>query len=97
VLEFPGYGYRRITKTLTRAGYLVNHKRVLRIMREESLLCQLKRRFVPTTDSKHSFRTYPNLLKETVLYAPDQAWLRQTGKPTSHTYDCPPALLIWRQ
>ncbi len=74
VLEFPGYGYRRVTKALVRAGYLVNHKRVLRIMREESLLCQLKRRFIPTTDSNHSFRTYPNLLKEMVLCAPDQAW-----------------------
>lgn len=46
VLEFPGYGYRRVTKALARAGYTgscaVNHKRVLRIMREESLLCQLK-------------------------------------------------------
>lgn len=74
VLEFPGYGYRRITKALARTGWVVNHKRVLRIMREESLLCQLKRRFVPTTDSNHSFRTYPNLLKEIVLDAPDQAW-----------------------
>ncbi len=74
VLEFPGYGYRRVTKALVRAGYLVNHKRVLRIMREESLLCQLKRRFIPTTDSNHSFRTYPNLLKDMVLKAPDQAW-----------------------
>jgi len=74
VLAFPGYGYRRVTKALTRAGYLVNHKRVLRIMREESLLCQLKRRFIPTTDSNHSFRTYPNLLREMALNAPDQAW-----------------------
>ncbi|HLZ09532.1 MAG TPA: IS3 family transposase, partial [Chloroflexota bacterium] len=40
VLEFPGYGYRRVAKTLHRAGQEVNHKRVLRIMREESLLCQ---------------------------------------------------------
>jgi transposase InsO family protein len=55
-------------------NWVVNHKRVLRIMREESLLCQLKRRFIPTTDSNHSFRTYPNLLQEMVLTAPDQAW-----------------------
>ena len=74
VLEFPGYGYRRVTKALARNGYCVNHKRVLRIMREESLLCQLKRRFIPTTDSNHSFRIYPNLLREMVLSAPDQAW-----------------------
>ena len=74
VLEFAGYGYRRVTKALARTGWVVNHKRVLRIMREESLLCQLKRRFVPTTDSNHPFRTYSNLLCEMVLDAPDQAW-----------------------
>ena len=33
------YGYRRVTVALTNKGYNVNHKRVLRIMREESLLC----------------------------------------------------------
>ena len=41
MLEFPGYGYRRVTKELYRRGWSVNHKRVLRIMREESLLCQI--------------------------------------------------------
>lgn len=89
VLEFPGYGYRRVTKALARAGYVVNHKRVLRIMREESLLCQLKRRFVPTTDSNHSFRTYPNLLREMVLSAPDQAWqadITYVRLPTGFAY-----------
>lgn len=75
VLEFPGYGYRRVTKALEREGWKVNHKRVLRIMREGSLLCQLKRRFVATTDSGHAFRTYPNLLKGLELTGPDQAWV----------------------
>lgn len=74
-LEFPGYGYRRVTKQLQREGWTVNHKRVLRIMREESLLCQLQRRFVPTTDSRHAFRRYPNLLAERVLDAPNQGWV----------------------
>ncbi len=64
VLEFPGYGYRRVTAALRREGWSVNHKRVLRIMREESLLCQLKRRFVLTTDSAHAFGRYPNLIKD---------------------------------
>ena len=63
VLAFPGYGYRRVTRALAREGWCVNHKRVLRVMREESLLCQLKRRFIPTTDSLHGQRIYPNLLK----------------------------------
>ena len=66
VLAFPGYGYRRVTAALRREGWRVNHKRVLRIMRHESLLCQLKRRFTPTTDSAHSFRRYPNLISVTL-------------------------------
>lgn len=75
VLDFPGYGYRRVTKALQRAGWDINHKRVLRVMREESLLCQLERRFVRTTDSAHAFGTYPNLLADLVPTRPDQAWV----------------------
>jgi putative transposase len=72
VLEFPGYGYRRVTAALSRAGWAVNHKRVLRLMRQECLLCQLKRRWVKTTDSEHGWRLYPNLLA-------DCGWRRLTG------------------
>jgi putative transposase len=75
VLEFPGYGYRRVTKTLQREGQDVNHKRVLRIMREESLLCQLKRRFVVTTDSRHEFGSYPNRIKGLVVTRLNQVWI----------------------
>ena len=56
ILEFPGYGYRRVTKPLQREGWNVNRKRVLRVLREESLLCQLKRRWTKTTDSQHGWR-----------------------------------------
>ena len=38
-LEFPSYGYRRITAELKRRGFQVNHKRVLRLMRQDNLLC----------------------------------------------------------
>lgn len=75
VLDFPGYGYRRVTHALHRSGWPVNHKRVLRVMREESLLCQLKRHFVVTTDSAHGYRTYPNLLVAASLDRLDQAWV----------------------
>lgn len=77
-LEQVGYGYRRVTAQLHRDGFLVNHKRVLRLMREESLLCQLKRRWVVTTDSDHGLRVYPNLLKEAgwrQLTGINQAWV----------------------
>ena len=75
VLEFPGYGYRRVTHALHRNGWHVNAKRVLRVLREEALLCQLKRRFVPTTDSRHGLGSYPNLLAERRLSRPNQAWV----------------------
>ncbi len=75
VLAFPGYGYRRVTHELRRQGWLVNAKRVLRIMRDQALLCQLKRRFVPTTDSRHGLGHYPNLLRERMVSSPNQAWV----------------------
>ncbi len=75
VLEFPGYGYRRVTKALQRDGWEVNHKRVLRVMRQESLLCVLKRAFVSTTDSTHGYATYPNLLAGVEVSGIDQAWV----------------------
>ncbi len=62
VLAFPGYGSRRVTHALRRAGGQVNHKRALRVMREESLLGHLKRHFVVTTGSAQGYRTSPNLL-----------------------------------
>ncbi len=76
ILEFSGYGYRRVTHALHREGKQVNHKRVLRIMREESLLCRIKKSFViKTTNSRHRFPVYPNLLAGLELSAPDQAWV----------------------
>ena len=85
VLEFPGYGYRRVAKALQRDGWGVNHKRVPRVMREEALLCQLERRFVRTTDAAHALRTYPNLLASTVLAGPDRT---RPGWRTSPTSAC---------
>jgi putative transposase len=75
VLAFPGYGYRRVTHHLQREGWTVNHKRVLRVMRKESLLCQLKRRWVKTTDSEHGLRVYPNLLRHERPTGLDAAWV----------------------
>jgi transposase InsO family protein len=74
-LEWPSYGYRRITKELRRQGREVNHKRVLRIMREDNLLCLRKRSFIRTTDSNHGFAIYPNLAREMVVDGIDQLWV----------------------
>ena len=55
------YGYRRISAELRRRGMQVNHKRVLRMMREDNLLAVNRRRFVVTTDSNHKLEIYLNL------------------------------------
>lgn len=74
-LEWPSYGYRRITKELRRQGKEVNHKRVLRLMREDNLLCLRKKSFIRTTDSNHSLREYPNLAREMIVDGLDQLWV----------------------
>jgi transposase InsO family protein len=74
-LEFPCYGWRRVTAELRRRGRTVNHKRVRRIMREDNLLCVRKRKFVVTTDSNHGRRVYPNLARQMALTSINQLWV----------------------
>jgi hypothetical protein len=74
-LEWPAYGYRRITRELQERGFQVNHKRVLRMMREDNLLCVRRRAFVVTTDSRHNLPVYPNLAREMAPAAVNQLWV----------------------
>jgi transposase InsO family protein len=75
-LEWSCYGYRRMTAELRRQGLKVNHKRVLRLLREDNLLCLRRQRFrTATTDSNHGLAVYPNLAKDMVLTACDQLWV----------------------
>ena len=74
-LEMRSYGYRPITKELHRRGVLVNHKRVLRLLREDNLLCLRQRAFVRTTDSNHALTVYPNLARGLVLSNINQLWV----------------------
>lgn len=72
-LEFPRYGYRRLTAELRRRGQPVNHKRVLRLMREENLLVQV-RRFCRTTNSDHAYGRFPNLVRGLAIERLNQVW-----------------------
>lgn len=74
-LEMPSYGYRRISKELMRQGVQVNHKRVLRLMREDNLLCLRKRKFVKTTESQHCLPVYPNLARDLFLDGTNRLWV----------------------
>jgi transposase InsO family protein len=74
-LEFPCYGYRRVTQQLKREGWLVNHKKVLGLMRESDLLCHIKRKRVKTTNSNHCLPVYPNLIKNMAISRLNQVWI----------------------
>lgn len=74
-VESPAYGYRRITAELQNRGYTINHKRVLRMMREDNLLCVRRRRFMVTTDSRHNLPVYPNLAAQITPTAVNQLWV----------------------
>ena len=70
------YGYRRIAAQLRRDGLVANHKRVLRLMRRDNLLCLRERPFVPvTTASRHEWRLVPNLARGLVPSGLDQLWV----------------------
>jgi transposase InsO family protein len=75
-LQHRHYGYRRIAASLNRAGWLANHKRVLRLMREDNLLCLRRAAFVPTTtDSRHGWRVVANLARGMEPTGLDQLWV----------------------
>src|SRR3972149_3240095 len=74
-LEFPSYGWPRMTAELRRRGWAVNHKRVYRLMRQDNLLCLRRRKFVVTTDSDHGLPVYPNLARTLVVTGLDQLWV----------------------
>jgi transposase InsO family protein len=74
-LEWPSYGRPRITAGLRRQGWVVNPKRVYRLLREDNLLCVRKRKFLVTTDSNHGRRVYPNLAGQMVLTGINQLWV----------------------
>jgi len=74
-LRWPAYGSRRVALELQRHGWMVNRKRVQRLMREDNLLCLRRRKFVVTTDSQHGLPVYPNLAASMTLSGIDQLWL----------------------
>jgi len=65
--EHPYYGYRRITAQLRRDKLIVNHKKVLKMMKELGIQGRIKRKYITTTNSKHHNKIYSNLIKDKEL------------------------------
>ena len=68
-------GYRPLTHELKREGWKVNHKRVLRLMREDNLLSLQRRKYVLTTDSRHDNYVYKNLARDLQVNGLNQLWV----------------------
>ena len=73
--EWPAYGYRRVTAELHGEGRIVNHKKVMRLTKENGLSVRPRRRFIATTDSDHDGPIFPNLAKNIVPTNLNQLWV----------------------
>ena len=69
------YGYRRVTADLHRRGMIINHKRALRIMREDNLLAIRYRQYILSTDSQHAHKVYVNLAARLTVTGVNQLWV----------------------
>jgi len=75
-LAWPTYGYRRIAVQLHRdKGWIINDKRVRRLMKEMGLKARIKRKKQRTTNSEHGFPRYPNLVIDLDVVRPEQVWV----------------------
>src|SRR5262249_57180459 len=69
-----GYGW--FSSQLHREGRASNPRRVLRLMRQDTLLCRRRRLFVPPpTDSRHAWPVVPNLARGMQPNDLDQLWV----------------------
>jgi transposase InsO family protein/transposase-like protein len=76
VLENRGlYGYRRVTLELRSQGMIANHKRVIRLMREDNLLAIRCRKQLPVKECKDEQEVYPNLARRLKVSGPNQLWI----------------------
>ncbi len=68
-------GYRTLQHYLRRTGVEVSEYKLRKIMKQFKLHIKPKRRFIRTTNSKHGFKIYPNLLKKFRPKKTNKAWV----------------------
>ena len=73
--EFETYGYRRVRAELRHQGFVVNGKKIRRLMRENGLQPKRRRRYVITTNSDHESPIFPDLARDQKIDAPNQLWV----------------------
>lgn len=74
-LSLGSYGRPRMTEELKELGLDVGHRRVGRLMHENSITVKRNKKFKATTDSSHSLNVAPNLLNRNFhADVPNQKW-----------------------
>jgi transposase InsO family protein len=73
--EWPTYGYRRITEQLRRGEWVVNRKRVRRLMRLMGIQAHVRHKKRRTTNSDHGFPRYLNLVMDLEVMHPEHVWV----------------------
>lgn len=73
-VEFPRAGYRMLLHHLKRRGIKIGERQLRRVIKEFKLQVKPHKKFVVTTDSKHKFLVYPNLLPEMTIDNINQVW-----------------------
>ena len=68
----PSMGTRKMTADLQRAGYVINRKRVKRLMRAKNLMSSAPGPHTSTPRKEN--KIYPYLLRNALIEAPDEVW-----------------------
>ncbi len=93
--EFEAYGWRRMQAALRHRGWVVNHKKIKRLMREHAMHPPHRRRFVATTDSNHDEPVFPDRSRDSEVDGPNQLWVADLrGSVTLTTMRPMPAISI---
>lgn len=68
--------HKMIAKNLEKSNIQIGRDRLFNLLKEEEMLIDKKKAFVPkTTNSRHSLPIFTNLLKDSLLIAPNEAWV----------------------
>jgi putative transposase len=74
-LSLGSSGRARLTEEMKEVGADMGHRRIGRLMRENGIVVERKRKFKATTDSDHRFNIAPNLLeRDFTADQPNQKW-----------------------
>lgn len=69
---YPWYGYRKIQAVLAHSGFIINHKKIQRLMKEMNMRSLYPQKHTKAVISSN--KKYPYLLKGLSINQPNQVW-----------------------